>query len=133
MKKISQQTQPQNEPKNTRDYILIIATVLGSIIAAIILGTIHIVDFNWIMLVLGCIMLAITVLFGWYNIRSQKLLRKQYEKDVADLDAKFLAHQIAIRDNVNAMSHRYQSTIDAIIRATPPTITVVDVPPRKPH
>jgi biopolymer transport protein ExbB/TolQ len=61
----------------------LIGTIIGAIISAIILGTAHIIDFSWILLMLGCVMLVILAasLLLWY--KSIRAIQAQYEKDAA--------------------------------------------------
>jgi hypothetical protein len=84
---------PQEEPptrSNTMKFVsspitLVIATlvgtIIGAIISAVILGTAHIIDFSWIMLILGCLMLGILILFIWDNYRMRKQFHEQNNKD----------------------------------------------------
>lgn len=46
-----------------------IGTIIGAIISALILGITHIIDFNWIMLIIGCILFVIVGCFIWYSFR----------------------------------------------------------------
>ena len=89
-----QQPEPPNRSNTLKDVgwpiILVIATVLGSIIGAVILGTTHVIGFNWFLLILGCIVLGITVFFAWYSIRTRQKLQKQYNKDIADIKSDVL-------------------------------------------
>ncbi len=84
-----QQPEPPNRSNTLKDVgwpiILVIATVLGSIIGAIILGTTHVIGFNWLLIIWGCIMLGIAVFFAWYTIRTRQKLQEQYNKDIADI------------------------------------------------
>jgi hypothetical protein len=111
---------------------LAVGTALASIIVAIWFGKVQVVDFNWIMLILGCLMFGITVFFAWYSIRRQHILQKKYEEDLAAIKAEFLAHQIAIRDNFNSVTRQWQKTQEALSKAIPNTITTI-IQPRKPH
>src|SRR6266852_728971 len=103
---MSQQFQQPEPPKRSNTMkdvgwpiILVIATVLGSIIGAIILGTTHVIGFNWLLLIWGCIMLGIAVFFAWYSIRTRIILQKQYQEDVAKLEADYLAFKTAYTDH----------------------------------
>lgn len=88
------QPEPPNRSNTLKDVgwpiILVIATVLGSIIGAVILGTTHVIGFNWFLLILGCIVLGITVFFAWYSIRTRQKLQEQYNKDIADIKSDVL-------------------------------------------
>jgi hypothetical protein len=89
-----QQPAPPNRSNTMKDVgwpiILISATVLGSIIGAIILGTTHFIGFNWLLLIWGCIMLGMTFFFAWYSIRTRQKLQEQYNKDIADIKSDVL-------------------------------------------
>ncbi len=92
-----QQMFPQLEPPSRSNtmkeiglpIILVIVTLLGSVIASIILGTTHVIDFNWLMIILGCVMLAITVFFAWSSIRTRQKLQEQYNTDRASSQVKY--------------------------------------------
>jgi hypothetical protein len=78
-----QQMFPQLEPPKKSfmgqvglPIILVIATLVGTIISSIILGTTHIINFNWLVLFLVFIMLAIMVFCLWYSIRTRQILRE---------------------------------------------------------
>ncbi|GER87892.1 hypothetical protein KDW_20540 [Dictyobacter vulcani] len=96
-----QQMLPQLEPPSKPDkmkelgwpIIIVIATllgtILGSIIAAIILGTTHIIDFSWLMIILGCGMFAITVFFVLYSIKTRQRFQEQYNKERASTQVEY--------------------------------------------
>ena len=67
--------------------ILVIVTLLGSIIAAIVLGTIHVVDFTWPLFIMGGIMLAITAFFAWYSIERGRSSRSNITRILLILKA----------------------------------------------
>lgn len=69
--------------------ILIIASLLGSLIAALILGTTHIIDFNWFVVIVVVIMLAIMGFCVWYIFRTKQKFQEQYDRDRADLLAEY--------------------------------------------
>ena len=59
----------------------LVGTIIGAIISAIILGTAHLIDFSWIMLIMGCMLLATTVFFVWYSIRKGRRDRAELHAD----------------------------------------------------
>jgi type II secretory pathway pseudopilin PulG len=65
--------------------VLVIGTPLATLIGAVLLGKIQILDFNWVMLVLGIIMAAIMGYFVWYYLKTRREYQEQYEKNIAEL------------------------------------------------
>lgn len=63
----------------------ILIVVIGTVLSAIFLGKIVIVDFSWLMLGLGSLMILIAGYYIRYSIRTRRELQEQYEKDIADL------------------------------------------------
>ena len=79
--------EPPSKPNIMKDaslpLILIIASLLGSLIAALILGTTHVIDFNWFVVIIVVIMLAIMGFCIWYTFRTRQKLYEQYNHDRA--------------------------------------------------
>lgn len=104
-----QQMFPQVEPPNRSNsmkfigspFTLLIATlvgtVIGAIISAMILGTAHIIDFSWLMLILGCVTLAIMGTFIWASYIIIRTIQEQYQRDVAAMNADKLAFKDEMR------------------------------------
>lgn len=94
MQQISPQIEPPNKSNSMKEVgwpsILAVITLLGSIIGTIYLGTTHLVDFNWLTVILGCLMLGITVFFAWYSIRTRQKLYALYNKDRTNSQAEYL-------------------------------------------
>jgi hypothetical protein len=76
-----QQTEPPNKVNTFIDKFglpiitLTIGTVLAAIIIAVLVGNIHIVDFNWLMFILGCTMFVVLIYFAWYSVGTRKILQ----------------------------------------------------------
>lgn len=99
------QLEPPSKSNTTKkvDWSGIIG-LLGAIIGfvSIILGTIHIIDFNWLMTILGCVMLVITIFIVIDNRRTKRRFQEQYNKDLASSQAeyqKFRQHWESYFDN----------------------------------
>ncbi len=75
----------------------ILVVVIGTVLSAIFLGKILIVDFNWLMLGLGIIMVFITGYYARYSIKTRKELQKQYDKDIANFKKDVLVFKNDIR------------------------------------
>lgn len=84
-----QQLNPQIEPpinsNSMRDIIPVLATLVGAIIGAIILGTTHVIGFDWIVAILVGIMFGIMLYCIWYTFRTRQKLQEQYNKELAAL------------------------------------------------
>jgi hypothetical protein len=87
-----QQMFPQLEPQKTDKVFMdkagwqlltLVATVVTALIADIILGTAHVIDFNWFVVIIVVIMLAIMSFCIWYTFRTRQKLYEQYNNDRA--------------------------------------------------
>ncbi len=76
---------------------LFVGTVLAAVIIAIWLGKIQVVDFSWIMLILGCLMVGTTIFCIWYSITTRHKLQEQYNKNIADIKKNNLTFKTDIR------------------------------------
>lgn len=83
MQEIYPQIEPPKNSFNLRDIILVLATVVGTIIGAIILGTTHIIGFDWIVAILVGIMLGVMIFCIWYTFRTRQRLQERYDRDHA--------------------------------------------------
>ena len=83
------QVEPPNRPNILKDVglsiILVLITIIGIIIASIILGTTHVIGFDLLIFILVGLMLAITVFFAWYSMRTRQKLTDQYRRDSAEM------------------------------------------------
>jgi hypothetical protein len=75
-------------------------TALATLIGAVWLGKIQVLDFNWLMLVLVLILLVIIISFAWYNIRTWRILQKKYQEDIATRKKDLLAFKDEYRQLV---------------------------------
>ena len=114
---MSQQFQQPEPPKRSNTMkdvgwpiILVIATVLGSIIGAFMLGTTHVIGFNWLLLIGGCIMLGLAVYFVWYSIRTRIILQKQYQQDIAAIRKELHKFQDDLTQRVNQEIKRWNES-----------------------
>lgn len=83
-----------------------IGTALATIIGAVLLGKIQVLDFNWLMLLLVLVLVVITIFFMMYNLRTRSKLQRQYQADVAALRKEFRAFQDNFRDMINQEFNR---------------------------
>ena len=110
-----QQPEPPSKISTFMDKAVwpIVVTVVGSSVAAVIgavwLGSIHILNFNWLMLVLGVIMVFLTFFFAWYSHRTRVLLQSKYNNDIAALRKEFYALQQNFIDMANNEFNRLNS------------------------
>lgn len=80
---------------------IIVGTPIAAFIGAIWLGSIHILDFNWLMLGLGLIMILLTSCFAWYSHRTRVVLQNKYDNDVTALKREYYAFRQNFTDMVN--------------------------------
>lgn len=99
-----QQMFPQSEPQKKSfmeqagwQLIILLATIIAALGADIILGTTHVIDFNWSVLILVGIMFAIMVFCVWYTFRTRQKFQKQYNQDIADIRKDVLSFKNDIR------------------------------------
>ena len=78
--------------------IIVLATVLATLIAAIILGTAHVIGFNLVVFILVGIMFAIMLFCIWYTFRTRQRLQEQYQEDLATLKREYRDAQNNFRD-----------------------------------
>jgi uncharacterized membrane protein YraQ (UPF0718 family) len=81
--------------------ILIVA--IGSILSAVLLGKILIVDFNWLMLALGFVLAFIVGYYVRYSIRT----KKDFEKYIVSLKDEHDKQIAAMRQEVKASKDEY--------------------------
>lgn len=83
------QVEPPNKPNIMKDVglsiILVLITISGFIIVAFIFGTTQVINFDLLVFILVAIMLAITVFFAWYSIRTRQKLTEQCHRDIAEM------------------------------------------------
>jgi hypothetical protein len=77
--------------------IIVIASLLGSTIAAIILGTTQVIGFDWLVLIL----VGITVFCIWCSLRTRQKFQERYNKDIADIKSNALAFKEEEADHWN--------------------------------
>src|SRR5260370_34061853 len=65
--------------------ITIVCTMIATIAGLVWVGNIYILDFTWLILILGIIMFAITISSVQYSRRTRKMLQNKYQEDVAAL------------------------------------------------
>ncbi len=88
MQQLFPQLEPQKPDKVFMDkagwqLLTLVATVVTALIADIILGTAHVIDFNWFVVIIVVIMLAIMSFCIWYTFKTRQKLYEQYNKDRA--------------------------------------------------
>lgn len=101
-----QQPEPPNKFKTFMKDIgwpILIPTIAGIFVfvATIWIGKIRIINFNWLMLILGLVMLAITMSFVWYSVRTRVILQSKYHDDIVTLKKEQHAFQYNSRDMIN--------------------------------
>jgi c-di-AMP phosphodiesterase-like protein len=83
------QAEPPSKPTIMKDVglsiILVLITIIGIIIASIILGSTHVIGFDMLVFILVGIMLVITVFFTWYSMRTRQKLTEQYHRNIVDM------------------------------------------------
>ncbi len=89
--------------------VIIVGTPIAAVIGAIWLGSIHILNFNWLMLGLGFIMVFVAIFFAWYSHRTRVLLQNKYNNDIAALRKEFYALQRNFIDAANNEFNRLNS------------------------
>ena len=87
---------------------LIVGTVLAAVIIAIWLGKIQVVDFSWIMLILGCLIVGTTIFCFWYSITTRHKLQEQYNKNIAAIKKDNLTFKTDIRRMRGEETHNWQ-------------------------
>ncbi len=65
--------------------ITIVCTMIATVVGLVWIGNIHILNFNWLILLVGIAQLIITSLFVGYCIKSRRDLQRKYQADVATL------------------------------------------------
>src|ERR1700680_2281117 len=85
MQQLYPQIEPPKNSNNMRDIILVLTTLVGTIIGAIILGTTHVIGFDWIVTMLVVIMFGIMVFCILYTLKTRQRLQEQYDRDHAAL------------------------------------------------
>ncbi len=107
---MSQQFQQPEPPNNFKTLMKDVGwpTIVGIIVfvATIWIGKIQIINFNWLMLILGIIMFVITIFFVWYSRRTREKLQSKHHDDLAALKKEFRAFQDNYRDMVNQEFNR---------------------------
>lgn len=111
-----QQTFPQVEPQKTDkafmdkvgwQLIIVLATMVAALIAAIILGTTHVIGFNWIVAILVGIMFVIMLYCVFFTFRTREKLREQYNKDIAAIKNDELTFKNDIRHMREDETHQW--------------------------
>ncbi|MGB8343933.1 MAG: hypothetical protein WCD86_03560 [Ktedonobacteraceae bacterium] len=85
--------------------ILLLATIIAALVAAIILGTTHVIGFNWIILILVGIIFAIMIFCVWYTFRTRQKSQEQYNEDIADIRKDVLSFKEDIRQMREKETH----------------------------
>jgi len=65
--------------------LLVVFTIIATIVGTVLLGKIQVLDFNWLMLILVLIIVAITIFLVWYYLRTIRNLQEKYQADLATL------------------------------------------------
>src|SRR5260370_15028647 len=112
MQQMFPQLEPPNNDKAFMDkvgwqLILLFATFVAALIAAIILGTTHVIGFDWIVTILVGIMLGIMVFCVWYTFRTREKLQEQYNKDIAAIKNDALTFKNDIRHMREDETHQW--------------------------
>jgi len=112
MQQMFPQLEPPNNDKAFMDrvgwqLILLFATFVAALIAAIILGTTHVIGFDWIVTILVGIMLGIMVFCVWYAFRTREKLQEQYHKDIAAIKNDVLTFKNDIRHMREDETHQW--------------------------
>src|SRR5713101_8568057 len=112
MQQMFPQLEPPNNDKAFMDkvgwqLILLFATFVAALIAAIILGTTHVIGFDWIVTILVGIMLGIMVFCVWYTFRTREKLQEQCNKDIAAIKNDVLTFKNAIRHMREDETHQW--------------------------
>lgn len=110
-----QQSEPSKGFNNYKDFLLIIAGVLGALIAGIILGTTHVISFDWLILFVAFIMLGITIFFVRYSIKTRRMLQEKYQADLAALRKDFVGLQ---NNFTSAATHEFDRLNNMFINNT---------------
>ncbi len=83
------QVEPPKKSTSMKDVslsiILVLITICGLIIAAFIFGTTQVIGFDLLVFILACIMLAMTVFFAWFTLRTRQKVQAQYYRDIAEM------------------------------------------------
>src|SRR5437762_3063247 len=111
MQQLFQQPEPPKKSGNLLKEIIspAIAAALGGIIVFITtvwIVKVQVVDFSWVMLIVGCILLGITAFCIWYSITTRQRLQEKYQEDLAALRKEFRAAQDNFRDMISQESNR---------------------------
>src|SRR5437868_13498696 len=116
-----QQPEPSSRFHFMKDIgIPLIAAILSSIvtlISTIIIGTTHVIEFSWLLLILVSIMLGITVFCIWYTVRAGRRLQEKYQEDVTTLKREYRAFQDNYRDMVNQEFNRLNEWANSYAQA----------------
>lgn len=85
MQKMFPQVEPPNKSTTVKDVglsiVLVLITICGLIVAAFIFGTTQVIGFDLLVFIMACVMLAITVFFVWFSIRT----RQKLHRDIAEM------------------------------------------------
>jgi len=116
-----QQPEPQNKVNTFMEKAgwSVLSTVLGGIIVFVItvwLGKIQVVNFTWLMLVLGILMVIITIFSVWYSQRTRLLLQKKYHNDLVALRREFRGLQTNFTDMTRDEFNRLNEAFTAYTR-----------------
>jgi ABC-type transport system involved in cytochrome bd biosynthesis fused ATPase/permease subunit len=78
-----------------------IGTVLATIIGAVLLGKIQVLNFNWLMLGLGFIMVMVTIFLIWHYLRAVRKLQEEYQANLTALQKENLKFKNELRELYN--------------------------------
>lgn len=108
-----QQMVPQMEPPKKSfmeqaGWPIITAAISGIIvfITTVWIVKVQVVDFSWVLLIFGCMMIGITVFCVWYSFKTRQRLQEKYQEDLAALKKEFRATQDNFRDMISQESNR---------------------------
>jgi len=87
--------------------VAFIAGITGTIIVGIWQGTTHVIDFNWLVLILVDIMFGIMVFSVWYTFRTREKLQEQYNKNIAAINNDVLTFKNDIRHMREDETHQW--------------------------
>ncbi len=77
---------------------------------------IHILDFNWLMVILALIMVAITIFVLWYSLRTRSILQTQYQVNVATMKQQYEENIATMKQQVSQFKDEYWQLINQEIK-----------------
>ena len=89
--------------------VTIVCTMIATLAGLVWVGSIHILNFNWLMLVLGIIIVLVAIFSVYSSHRTKRLQQSKYEKDLAALRKEFHALQRNFTDMAEHEFNRLNS------------------------